>query len=65
MNLQASLLNGEVHLGLNLDGAPIFKSRKLSVKPFWLQCHNLPPKLKSSYHNRTLLALWHGISKPK
>ena len=57
--------HGEVQLVLNLDGAPIFKSRKLSVWPFWLQCHNLPPKLKSSYHNMTLLALWHGISKPK
>ena len=51
--------NGEVQLVLNFEGAPIFKSRKLSVWPFWLQCHNLPPKLKSSFHNITLLALWH------
>ena len=57
--------HGEVQLILNFDGAPIFKSRKLSVWPFWLQCHNLPPKLKSSFHNITLLALWYGVSKPK
>ena len=55
---------GEIQLNLNLDGVPIFKSRKFSIWPFWLQVVNLPPKLRSSFKNNLLLGLWQGISKP-
>ena len=49
---------GEIQLNLNLDGVSIFKSRKFSIWPFWLQVVNLPPKLRSSFKNNLLLGLW-------
>ena len=55
---------GGIQLNLNLDGVPIFKSRKFSIWPFWIQVVNLPPKLRSSFKNNLLLGLWQGISKP-
>ena len=54
----------EIQLVLNVDGAPVFKSTKLSVWPVLVQLFNLLPKLRSSFHNMCLLGLWHGISKP-
>ena len=57
-------VRGEVHLVINMDGVPLFKSRKLSVWPFWLQCFNLPPKLRSAFQNISLLAIWYGSTKP-
>ena len=54
----------ELQLVFNTDGAPIFKSSKLSVWPTWVQIFNLPPVLRSSYSNICLLALWYGESKP-
>ena len=36
----------EVQLFLNLDGVPVFKSRKLSICPFWLQCINSRHELR-------------------
>ena len=55
----------ETLLILNLDGVPIFKSRKFNVWPLWLQCANLPPKFRSSFHNISLLGLGHGLQKPE
>ena len=54
----------EVQIVLNVDGAPVFKSSKLSVWPIWVQIFNLPPKLRSAFSNLMLLGLWHGKSKP-
>ena len=54
----------EIQLVLNVDGAPVFKSSKLSVWPIWVQIFNLPPKLRSVFSNLSLLGLWHGKSKP-
>ena len=54
----------EIQLVLNIDGAPLFKSSKISVWPVWVQIFNLPPKLRGSFANMTLLGLWHGKSKP-
>ena len=56
--------HGELQLVLNTDGAPVFKSNKLSVWPLWVQLYNLPPLLRASYANICLLGLWHGESKP-
>ena len=54
----------EVQIVLNVDGAPVFKSSKLSVWPIWVQMFNLQPKLRSAFSNLMLLGLWHGKSKP-
>ena len=54
----------EIQLVLNIDGAPVFKSSKISVWPIWVQVFNLPPKLRGAFSNLCLLALWHGKSKP-
>ena len=54
----------EIQLVLSTDGAPVFKSSKLSVWPVWVQVYNLPPILRSSFCNLSLLGLWHGESKP-
>ena len=54
----------ELQLVLNTDGAPVFKSNKLSVWPLWVQLYNLPQFLRASYANIFLLGLWHGKSKP-
>ena len=56
--------HGELQLILNTDGAPVFKSNKLSVWHLWVQLYNLPPLLRASYANICLLGLWHGESKP-
>ena len=55
---------GELQLVLNTDGAPVFKSRKISIWPIWVQVFNLPPVLRSSLSNLSLLGLWYGTSKP-
>ena len=55
---------GELQLVFNTDGAPVFKSNKLSVWPLWVQIYNLPPVLRSSYANICLMGLWYGESKP-
>ena len=54
----------EIQLVLSTDGAPVFKSSKLSVWPVWVQVYNLPPILRSNFCNLSLLGLWHGESKP-
>ena len=54
----------EIQLILNIDGVPVFKSRKFNVWPFWLTCVNLPPKTRGMFQNISLMALWHGIQKP-
>ena len=54
----------EVQIVLNIDGAPVFKSKKLAVWPIWLQVFNLPPKLRLAFSNLCLLGLWHGKFKP-
>ena len=56
--------SNEVQLVLNVDGASVFKSSKLSVWPTWVQVFNLPPKLRGAFSNLSLLGLWHGRSKP-
>ena len=56
--------SNEVQLVLNVDGASVSKSSKLSVWPFWVQVFNLPPKLRGAFSNLSLLGLWHGRSKP-
>ena len=53
----------EIQLVLNICGAPLFKSSKISVWPVWVQIFNLPPKLRGSFANMSLLGLWHGKSK--
>ena len=55
---------GEVDLVLNSDGAPLFKSRNLSVWPVWVQVYNLSPILRSSFINLSLIGVWYGLSKP-
>ena len=54
----------EIQLVLNIDGAPLFKSSKISVWPVWVQIFDSPPKLRGSFANVSLLGLWHGKSKP-
>ena len=56
--------NFELQLVFNTDGAPVFKSKKLSVWPIWVQIFNLLPVLRSCYANICLLGLWYGESKP-
>ena len=56
--------NREIQLVLNIDGASVFKSRNISVWPVWVQMLNLPPLLRCSDKNMSLLALWHGEGKP-
>ena len=51
-------------LNMNIDGVALFKSRKLSVWPIWVEVFNLPPKLRSKFDNHLLLGLWKGIEKP-
>ena len=57
-------IRGEIQLVLNVDGVPVFKSRKMSVWPIWVQVFNLPPRLRSAFSNMSLLGLWHGVTKP-
>ena len=57
-------LSPEIQLVLNIDGAPIFKSSKISVWPIWVQIFNLPPMLRGAFCNLSLLGLWHGKAKP-
>ena len=57
-------LSQEIQLVLNIDGAPIFKSSKISVWPIWVQIFNLPPMLRGAFCNLSLLGLWQGKAKP-
>ena len=56
--------SNEVQLVLNVDGASVFKSSKVSVLPTWIRVFNLPPKLRGAFSNLSHLGLWHGRVKP-
>ncbi|KAK3085913.1 hypothetical protein FSP39_010520, partial [Pinctada imbricata] len=49
---------------LNTDGAPVFKSSKVSIWPIYLVINELPYKLRMRKENMILAALWFGNQKP-
>ena len=58
------LVEGETmkfRLILNIDGAKVRASHRESAYPVWIACADLPPKLRSSFANISLCALWYGF----
>lgn len=51
------------HLIINSDGVPVYKSSKLSVWPIWAMIGELPPVLRKSFVNISLLGFWCGKNK--
>ena len=49
---------------LNTDGAPVFKSSKVSIWPVFLVINELPFKIRMKKENAILAALWFGNEKP-
>ncbi|XP_061183192.1 uncharacterized protein LOC133191454 [Saccostrea echinata] len=49
---------------LNTDGAPVFKSSKVSIWPVFLVINELPFKIRMKKENMILAALWFGNEKP-
>lgn len=53
------------HLVINTDGVNIVKSKSsLEFYPVWIALAELPPRLRQSYRNIVLAALWCGDDKP-
>ena len=50
-----------IRLILNIDGAKVRASHGESAYPVWIACADLPPKLRSSFANNTLCAIWYGF----
>ncbi|CAG2218049.1 unnamed protein product [Mytilus edulis] len=48
----------------NTDGAPVFKSSKVSVWPLFMVINELPYKLRMMKENMILAGLWFGNQKP-
>lgn len=48
----------------NTDGAPVFKSSKVSVWPIFLVINELPYKQRMKKENMILASLWFGSQKP-
>ncbi|XP_062599997.1 uncharacterized protein LOC134261585 [Saccostrea cucullata] len=48
----------------NTDGAPVFKSSKVSVWPLFLVINELPFKLRMFKENMLMAGLWFGRNKP-
>ena len=57
MTGQLVIEHNQLLLNMNSDGVALFKSRKLSVWPIWVEV--LPPKLRSQFDN-LLLGLGKG-----
>lgn len=49
---------------LNTDGAPVFKSSKVSIWPLYLVINELPYRLRIKKENMLLAGLWFGTKKP-
>ena len=49
---------------LNTDGAPVFKSSKVTIWPLYLVINELPYKLRIRKENMLLAGLWFGTKKP-
>jgi len=48
----------------NTDGAPVFKSSKISLWPIFLTINELPYKVRMKAENMILAGLWFGNQKP-
>lgn len=53
-----------VSFTFNTDGAPVFKSSKISVWPLFLVINELPYKLRMLKENMLMTGLWFGPHKP-
>lgn len=53
-----------VSFTFNTDGAPVFKSSKISVWPLFLVIDELPYKLRMLKENMLMAGLWFGPHKP-
>lgn len=53
-----------VSFTFNTDGAPVFKSSKISVWPLFLVINELPYKLRMLKENMLMAGLWFGPHKP-
>lgn len=53
-----------VSFTFNTDGAPVFKSSKISVWPLFLVINELPYKLRMLKENMLMAGLWFGPPKP-
>ncbi|XP_056009246.1 uncharacterized protein LOC130046297 isoform X1 [Ostrea edulis] len=53
-----------VSFTFNTDGAPVFKSSKISVWPIFLVVNELPYKLRMLKENMLMAGLWFGPCKP-
>ena len=49
---------------LNTDGAPVFKSSKVSIWPLYLVINELPYNLRIRKENMLMAGLWFGTKKP-
>ncbi|CAC5384005.1 unnamed protein product [Mytilus coruscus] len=49
---------------MNTDGAPVFKSSKMSLWPIYLMINELPYKLQIKNENMILASLWFDSKKP-
>lgn len=49
---------------MNTDGAPVFKSSKMSLWPIYLMINELPYKLRIKNENMILASLWFDSKKP-
>ena len=49
----------------NTDGAPVFKSSKFAIWPFYLTINELPYQKRIERDNQTLAGLWFGNVKVK
>ena len=48
----------------NTDGAPVFKSSKMSIWPIYLVINELPINIRFNKENMILAGLWFGSKKP-